>query len=546
MPSPSAKRLGDELSGYGVAQENVRLFGQANPKPELQDYLTLNTLRRKNLPSPDGVAEHQGRPLLYFVDEQRLTKTSLFEGDAAELPVIFRQLACRGDRSYLARVQFGRILVAPVTLSDRQPDWQEYTAETIEGRSLFSCLAYGTAQGEDFNAGDVVFGRLFRLLKHTANKIAKSDGLRPDALSLVGRALFFRFLRDRGVLEDYPVKNISPKALDWTDCFRDAANSAATCKWLDKTFNGDFLALDDNGSEGFFERIGELTAGGVFQHLSAVVRGHEPAGNDYQPLLSWDWQSFDFAHIPVGLLSQVYEAFSWEWSPQEARKTSQRYTPRNIAVTLVDEVFDKYRAFDKCRILDPACGAGVFLVIAFRRIYLELWRKTKNGERPGTDAIRRILEHQLVGLDISEAALKLSALSLYLTAIELDPEPQPPDKLRFKNLRDRVLFNVREPRAPEEGPALGCLSAHLKNQFEHKFDIVVSNPPWTSLDEELGAKFARVTRAIVGRLDKAKGAAYQLPDNNPDLPFLWKATEWCKEGGRIAMALPARILLKRG
>src|SRR6185437_6566478 len=219
-------------------------------------------------------------------------------------------------------------------------------------------------------------------------------------------------------------------------------------------------------------------------------------------------------------------------------------TPRNIAVTLLDEVFDKYRGFEKCRILDPACGAGVFLVLAFRRLYLELWRRAKNKERPDTGAIRRILENQLVGLDISESALKLSALSLYLTAIELDPKPQPPDKLRFNNLWGHVLFNVREPRARKEGPALGSLSPHLKEQFERKFDMVVSNPPWTSLDEKLGTKFARATKAIVGRIDKAKGATYQLPDNNPDLPFLWKATEWCKKGGRIAMALPARILLK--
>jgi hypothetical protein len=550
MPSASAKRLRDELSGYGVAKENVRLFGQENPKPELQEYLTLNALRRKNCPSPDGVAEHQGRPVLYFVDEQRLTRDpskaqrSLFEDDATGLPVIFRQLACRGERSYLARVQFGKILVAPVTLSDKQPDWQEYTPKTIEGRSLFSRLAYGVTEGEDFVPGDAVFDRLFALLKHAANKIAKDERLRPDALSLVGRALFFRFLCDRGVLDDYSFNKIAPKALDWTDCFRDPTNAAATCKWLDKTFNGDFLALEDNGSEAFFKRIGDLTEGDVFRHLSAVVRGHQPVGSDYQPLLHWDWQSFDFAHIPVGLLSQVYEAFSWEWSPKDARDTSQRYTPRNIAVTLLDEVFHKYRDFDKCRILDPACGAGVFLVLAFRRLYLELWRKTSNKVRPGTSAIRRILENQLVGLDISEAALKLSALSLYLTAIELDPQPQPPDKLRFKNLRGHVLFNVREPRASKEGPALGSLSPHLTKQFDRKFDIVVSNPPWTSLDEKLGAKFARATKAIIGRIDKTKSATYQLPDNNPDLPFLWKATEWCKKGGRIAMALPARILLK--
>ncbi len=156
-------------------------------------------------------------------------------------------------------------------------------------------------------------------------------------------------------------------------------------------------------------------------------------------------------------MSQVYEAFSWEWTPKEAKKTSQRYTPRNIAVTLTEEVLDELPGITNCKILDPACGAGVFLVLAFRRLYFERWKKTKKAKRPGTKDIREILENQLVGLDISESALKLAALSLYLTAIELDPEPTPPDKLRFKKVRGHVLYNVREPDDVEvDEPALAA------------------------------------------------------------------------------------------
>ncbi|WP_020469795.1 HsdM family class I SAM-dependent methyltransferase [Zavarzinella formosa] len=548
MPAKSAKKIRDELHGYGVAKENVRIFGEENPKPDLQDYLTLNALRRKNRPAPDGVAEYQGRPLLYFVDEQRLTKSKptqyLFDDEPDQIPTIFRQIACRGERVYLARVQFGRLLVTPVSPSEQRPEWTEYTPGSTDGRTLFSRLAFGITEGEDFAAGDVVFKKLFELLKHAANKIANDEVLRPDALSLVGRALFFRFLRDRGVLENYPVKNIAPKALDWTDCFLNPKNAADTCAWLDKTFNGDFLPLSESGSEAFFKRIDELTEGEIFRHLSAVVRGHQPSGNDYQPLIDWNWQTFDFAHIPVGLLSQVYEAFSWEWTPKEAKKTSQCYTPRNIAITLLDEAFDGLPNITDCRVLDPACGAGVFLVLAFRRLYLELWKQGNGAERPGTDAIRRVLENQLVGFDISEEALRLAALSLYLTAVELDPEPQPPNKLRFKNLRGHVLHSVREPGADKRGTALGSLGTHLGKRFDGKFDVVLSNPPWTSVDNSLGKKLENVCKEVIKKIDAPKAKVYRLPDQNPDLPFLWKAMEWCKSGGRIAMALPARILLK--
>src|SRR5580698_6835233 len=98
MPSASAKRMKEELEGYGVAPQNIRIFGQEKPKPDLQEYLTLNALRQKKQAAPDGVAEHQGKPILYFVDDDRLRddqktpQNSLFDNESADLPVIFRQL----------------------------------------------------------------------------------------------------------------------------------------------------------------------------------------------------------------------------------------------------------------------------------------------------------------------------------------------------------------------------------------------------------------------------------------------------------------------
>ncbi len=35
---------------------------------------------------------------------------------------------------------------------------------------------------------------------------------------------------------------------------------------------------------------------------------------------------------------------------------------------------------------------------------------------------------------------------------------------------------------------------------------------------------------------------FKNPDKNPDLPFLWRAMEWAKDDGVIALAMPARLL----
>src|ERR1019366_1816225 len=213
---------------------------------------------------------------------------------------------------------------------------------------------------------------------------------------------------------------------------------------------------------------------------------------------------------------------------------------------IVDEVFDSLPNAHESRVLDASCGASVFLVLAFRRLYRERWAAT--GKRPGTKEIRDILYRQLTGFDISESALRLSALSLYLTAIELDPEPIPPSKLSFKELRKHVLFDHRRPEDPQEGLVIGSLGAHVNGQFAGKYDVVIGNPPWTALKKrhkKLALELNAVSRAIVSRKDAELGKDYENPDSVPDLPFVWKATEWCKPDGRIAMALPARTLFKQ-
>jgi hypothetical protein len=548
MPGTGTVNLRAELQNYGLTSRSIRMFGHS-ASPELLNYLDLIEPRGPDAPQelfPEGVAESQGHPLLFFINESRLTQTPA-EQDA-KLGRLRRILACRGDRAYLARVRQGELLVTPVSLSDRTPEWKPYRAGTGEALTFFSRLALGyfDGKGEPEDA-EFVFKEMFNLLNQGADRLAHILG-RANVLSLVGRALFFRFLCDRHIVTEGDTKRIAPKANEVVACFDNAENAHATSQWLDRTFNGDFLPLTDGGSHSFFASVTERSKT-AFSHLSAIVRGLEPVGaEDYQTKLKLKWSDFDFAHVPVGLLSQVYEAFCWKWEDRNAKETSVHYTPRRIAATLVDEAVDGLPRAHEARVLDPACGASVFLVLAFRRLYRERWEST--CQRPDTKAIRAILEKQLCGFDISDSALKLSALSLYLTAIELDPEPIPPEKLRFKALSNLVLFNHRRPGVdPDDGPVIGSLGAHVGSRFDKQFDLVVSNPPWTSLAEKhkaLAAELTAVSKAIIKREGAAALALdYQNPDNAPDLPFLWKSTEWCKPGGRIAMALPGRILLKQ-
>lgn len=545
MPALTVETLNttEQLRNYGITPSNVRVLDDS-ASPELLDYLDLVEPRRKLTITPDGVAENFGRPLLFFVNESRLASDPAKQ--EVELGKLRRVLACRGERVYLARILPGELKVVPVSLEERNPHWQVYNAGTNEALTFFSRLALGTYDGSgEPRTTDFVFEKMFELLRQSGEALAQTLD-KSDVLSLIGRALFFRFLCDRQIVTEEPKTAIAPGASDIYTSFDTPGNAASTCSWLDRTFNGDFLPLSGNGDLAFFDHAERITNGALFMHLGAIVRGAQYVGaQGYQ--LPLPWSAFDFAHIPVGLLSQVYEAFCRRWDPS-SKETSVHYTPRNIAATLVGEAFDSFPNASKARVLDPACGAGVFLVIAFRRLYREQWEET--GKRPNTRAIRKILETQLVGFDISDYALRLAALSLYLTAIELDPHPIPPEALRFKELQERVLFNHRRSDIDQQtGPVIGSLGSHLGNQFDGQFDLVIGNPPWKSLEEKyksLSEELTTVSRSIIDRKgEHVLASSYQNPDNAPDLPFLWKSTEWCKPEGRMAMALPARILLKQ-
>jgi hypothetical protein len=556
MPSGRTLNLTVEVESYGVPGRSFRDLG-GSASFDLLDYLDLLQQHDAGQSQaddllPDGVAESRGRPLLFIVNESRLAQSPAEQ--EKQLGKLRRKLACRGDRAYLARIRPGELAVVPVSLDDRTPDWKRYRPGTSEASAFFSRLANGQYDGKgEPKEADYVFSAMFKLVWSVADRLATLHLKRADVLSLMGRALFFRFLRDRHVVQNRYVRSIAPKAASILDCFINAENAASTSAWLDKTFNGDLLPLTSDGSANYFEEIGHRTGGRVFFHLSAIIRGEEPSGDkDYQlPLGIPDFGQYDFAHIPVGLLSQVYERFAWKWEHKTARETSVHYTPRNIAAMLVDEAFAKLPNAHAARVLDPACGAGVFLVLAFRRLYQERWRETK--QRPNTRAIREILEQRLTGFDISDSAIKLAALSLYLTAIELDSKPVPPERLRFKKLRSgrtAILFNFRrEGIDPSDGAVAGSLGEHVGTHFDGMFDLVVSNPPWTRLGhdaKELAAQFTVLSKAIIARKGFPQEAGgYRNPNNVPDLPFLLKATEWCKAEGRIAMALPARFLLKQ-
>jgi hypothetical protein len=497
--------------------------------------------RNRQTPLVDYVVEQQVQALLYVVDQTHLRNDTLPIRDLQKI------LAMRGEPAWLGVLKPGRLDIYATDLlpsEDSTPVW--FSRDSSEASSILPRLA----QGEDLvpaatlRLRDVLLG-----LMTDAGEALRDLGVSThEAIALTGRALFLRYLIGRKIVLPDHLPNIAPSAASLKTCMDTDVALAETNHWLDNTFNGDLLTLPATDYAAYFCQLVRQYGQAVIQPLSAIMTldtAIEP-GVSQQRL---DWGDLDFDHLPIGLLSETYEELIHRFDKSARHATSVYYTPYHVAEYMVEEAFHANPVGSAARLLDPACGAGVFLVAGLRKL-VEL-RFHETGKRPSRQQIRDILHQQLVGFDTNGHARTLAALALYLTALELDPHPAPLEALRFRKLENSVLVDVADPdsQGSELVPMAGSLGDHVSDRYRNAFDVVIGNPPWTSLTKKYSAVdqvFTRRCREVAAQrgLDKIAGN-YHNPDRVPDLPFVWGAMAWAKPGGRIALALAGRWLFKQ-
>lgn len=339
------------------------------------------------------------------------------------------------------------------------------------------------------------------------------DGLnRSAAQALIGRTIFTQYLVDRRIVDEKRLQEQCGMATLPT-ALRDVAAARALFQWLTETFNGDMFPASAAWTE-----IGEA-------HLARVADFLEAVSSDGQRSLF----PYQFDVIPVELISSIYEQFAHSASAtsetpalnarvrEDARRLGVHYTRLSVVSLILDEVMTDLIGSET--VLDLTCGSGVFLVESLRRLVM-----IRGGPHPTREVIRQTLHEQVFGVDISEAAIRVAAFSLYLAALELDPDPQPPEALRFQPLIERTLF-VGDARDIESSPS-GALLRSEDNE-RRRFDILVGNPPWTFKGKQ-GTAERRVSSAGQPRQPRGQG-----------LDFVLRAHEFAHERSRFGFVLPA-------
>ncbi len=332
-----------------------------------------------------------------------------------------------------------------------------------------------------------------RLLLHDIARLERdllSAGMaRSDAQGLIGRSIFAQYLVDRGIVtKDFLAKLADRSAL--SQVLRERAMAERLFDWLREVFNGDMFPDHSTLEE--------------TPHLRRVANFLDATDPDTGQMTLFPYQ---FEIIPVELISSIYEQFVR--SDASASKRDVHYTRLSLVSFVLDEVMNECRGTET--VLDLTCGSGVFLVEALRRLV-----RKRAGDRPVSRAlIRKALYEQVFGSDQSEAALRVAAFSLYLTALELDPDPEPPSALTFKPLIGRTLF------AGDIWAKRAALDEHVPAR---KFDVIVGNPPWSYSGPELQERRRRTG------MGGSRGAS---------LDFVHRAMDYASERTRFGLVLGA-------
>jgi hypothetical protein len=364
-----------------------------------------------------------------------------------------------------------------------------------------------------FSPTDRVDKQLLRNLGLAVDQLVKTGLAQSAAQGLLGQVLFISYLEHRRIVSDVYRQKRGVETLHGLIAEYDVKGVEALIDCLRRDFNGDFLALDDTQSDWW----SKVSHGGL-DTLSSFL-GRVDLDSGQQSL--WN---YDFSFIPVELLSGIYESFIGE----RQSTLSAYYTPRHLANFVIDEAFHGSEDAERETIFDPACGSGILLTTAYRRL-LHL-REGKTQVRLDLTSRIDLLREHIFGADISEAACRVTAFSLYLSLLEdLQPSDiallQENEGVKLPALRGRNLLC---------GDVEGDFFSP-KNYFasSRRFSLVISNPPWSEPAEGDWS-----TADAWAQQAKTPRARRQLAGD-----FAFRALESVAPAGRICLIMPISLLV---
>ncbi|MDR3109012.1 MAG: N-6 DNA methylase, partial [Planctomycetaceae bacterium] len=302
---------------------------------------------------------------------------------------------------------------------------------------------------------------------------------------------------------------------------------------------------------------------------------------------------YNFSQIPIEILGSVYEQFlgktirltssgknvKVEEKPEVRKAGGVYYTPQYIVDYIVENTVGKLikgktpQEVAKIKIVDPACGCGIFLLGAYQ--FLLDWHKNyyfandyDNGKVKSrglkidtltpdyqltTTEKKKILLNNIFGVDIDMIAVEVAKLSLLIKCVEGETEASIENTQRL--FHEKVLPNIDS--------NIRCGNSLIGNDFyqqsnfqfseqeqikinafdwkyefpqvfkrEKGMDLIICNPPWGADIFPYASYFeTHYPHSTENHKDSFK-------------IFIEKACSLVKDGGRIGMIVPSAFLFQ--
>lgn len=342
-------------------------------------------------------------------------------------------------------------------------------------------------------SGNQLDNSLLQNIEVLTNKL-KYDFKVPFATKLVLRIIFIRYLIDRGVNLGYENfdSDIKNSQNEFLRILKNKDELYRLFRYLKNKFNGNLFELGN-------EEESDALKPKVFEMLNDFISGKLVLEDGQLSL----FPMYDFNIISVELISNIYEILLGNEGQQ---KSKSFYTPSYLVDYILSKTVEEKLIYnDTCKVFDPSCGSGIFLVKSYRKL-VENRLKAQNFESID-DILVSELQNNIYGVDLSGEAIDVSIFSLYLTILDYK-NPKTLENFKLPNLLNTNLF----------------ISDFFNEELESKlsdihFDFILGNPPW----------------------GKIKGKTDEISKD-----FIFKLSDYLKEDSICSLVLPSKLLYNHG
>jgi len=434
---------------------------------------------------------------------------------------------------------------------------QIFHRDNVESGRVFADVRFGDLK----NRADKALIRDLKTVRRELIDAGLSGNRVRFAHALIGRSIFIRYLENRGILTEAYFLKIARQHAGWTDILRKPVSRPGFDFSEHETFYPRVL-LDQAFTYALFKKLAQDFNGDMFPD---VAEEEQVVGQKHlrkiQDLLYGDvgiqkklfFYSYRFDIIPLDLISSIYEEFYHGSASDDEKKSKVRqdgayYTPPVLAEFVLSRVLTPDVLKKTPRVMDPACGSGIFLVEAFRRIVRYEWHRKK--QPPAFDELKDILKEQIAGIEANDEAARITAFSLYLSMLHyLDP-PAIDRQIKMGNRLPNLVATTS--RSTNH---LHCILP--MNAFDDKLiesipvwkerfgrgcaDVVVGNPPWGAPGNKADVQAKTRHKTLI---DWCKSNNRPIGDGEPSQAFLWRALDLLRTNGKAGMLVSAGVLFK--